>query len=116
MLDPFVGTGSLLVACSHFNTFAFGSDIDIWVLQGYKVGKKAKKDLPGMEKITWYDIFTNFKWYGLPLPNILAMDWSYPIYQHREIFDAIVCDPPYGIWAGSKKTKATDEKSNKYLP
>jgi tRNA G10 N-methylase Trm11 len=69
-----------------------------------------------MEKITRYDIFTNFKWYGLPLPNILAMDFSYPVYEQREMFDAIVCDPPYGIRAGSKKTKATEENANKWIP
>jgi len=44
VLDPFLGTGSLLVACSHFEIYAFGGDIDIRVLQGYKVGKKAKKE------------------------------------------------------------------------
>lgn len=38
--DPFFGTGSIMVACSHFNPLiAYGSDIDIRVLQGYGVGK-----------------------------------------------------------------------------
>ena len=76
VLDPFVGTGSILVACAHFNTMAFGSDIDVRVLQGIKVGKKARKELPGMEKIEKYNVFTNFDWYELPRPNILAMDFS----------------------------------------
>jgi tRNA (guanine10-N2)-methyltransferase len=116
VLDPFVGTGSILVACSHFNTFAFGSDIDVRVIQGYKVGKKAKKHLPGMENITRYDIFTNFNWYNLPLPMISAMDWSRPSYEHEEIFDAIVCDPPYGVRARSQKTKTAKEKTVKYMP
>lgn len=68
VLDPFAGTGSILVACSALGAFCFGSDIDLRVLQGYSVGKKAKKEIPGMEKIKRYDIFTNFKYYGLPKP------------------------------------------------
>ena len=41
VLDPFVGTGSILISCSAVGATAFGSDIDSRVLQGYKVGKKA---------------------------------------------------------------------------
>lgn len=40
--DPFVGTGSIALACSYFNCFQFGSDLDIRVLQGYAVGRKNK--------------------------------------------------------------------------
>lgn len=69
-----------------------------------------------MDLIDRYDVFTNFKWYGLPMPNVIAMDFSFPILRYREIFDAIVCDPPYGIRAGSKKTKGTQDKIGKYLP
>jgi tRNA (guanine10-N2)-methyltransferase len=34
VVDPFVGTASLLVAASHFGATCFGSDIDIRVLKG----------------------------------------------------------------------------------
>jgi len=34
VLDPFVGTGSILVACSSFGAFCFGTDIDVRVLRG----------------------------------------------------------------------------------
>lgn len=50
------------------------------------------------------------------MPNVIAMDFSFPILRYWEIFDAIVCDPPYGIRAGSKKTKGTQDKIGKYLP
>ena len=34
VLDPFVGTGSILVALGHFGAFCMGTDIDIRVLKG----------------------------------------------------------------------------------
>ncbi|CAI2370842.1 unnamed protein product [Moneuplotes crassus] len=112
VFDPFVGTGSILIACSALKAFCFGSDIDLRVLQGYSVGKKAKKEIPGTEMIKRYDVFANFKYYGLPKPCIVAMDISYPTMLLKK-FDAIVCDPPYGVKAGSKKTQPNDVASVK---
>jgi hypothetical protein len=50
VIDPFVGTGSILVAASTFGSLCFGTDIDIRVLKGKsnskapeKEGKKSKK-------------------------------------------------------------------------
>ena len=68
VFDPFVGTGSILIACSALKAMCFGADIDLRVLQGYKVGKKSKKKIPGSEIIKRYDVFANFKYYGLPKP------------------------------------------------
>lgn len=34
VLDPFVGTGSILVALGHFGAMCMGTDIDIRVLKG----------------------------------------------------------------------------------
>lgn len=38
------------------------------------------------------------------------MDMSFPTFLYGK-FDAIVCDPPYGVKAGSKKTKSNDKAS-----
>ena len=109
VLDCFAGTGSILIACSALDTVCFGSDIDLRVLQGYSVGRKNKKKIEGTDIIKRYDIFANFKYYNLPKPNISAMDMSYPLYKDST-FDAIICDPPYGIKAGSKKTKVVKDR------
>jgi len=54
-----------------------GSDLDIRVLKGYAVGGKTKnKGIPGVDKIDKFDVFTNFKHYGLPEPEIAVMDVS----------------------------------------
>lgn len=112
VLDPFAGTGSILIACSAMNSICFGSDIDLRVLQGYSVGRQNKKKIEGSEIITRYDIFANFKYYGLAKPNIVAMDMAYPLFMHNK-FDAIVCDPPYGVKAGAKKTKVIKDRKKR---
>jgi tRNA (guanine10-N2)-methyltransferase len=108
--DPFVGTGSILLACALRGAYCIGSDIDIRVLRG-----------KGGDETIW----KNFELYGLPRPEILRTDNS--VYQkhfrhcpHRRhddggsggasakttstLYDAILCDPPYGIRAGARKT------------
>ena len=75
--EPFVGTGSIAVALQHFKTFVTGCDLDMRVLKGYAVGGKTKnKGIEGLDKIDKFNIFTNFKHYGIPCPDIMAMDIS----------------------------------------
>ena len=121
--EPFVGTGSIAVALQYFNTFVTGCDLDMRVLKGYAVGGKTKnKGIPGLDKIDKFNIFTNFKHYGIPLPEVMAMDISavqFNLQQTEEglgvrpIFDAIVCDPPYGVRARSQKAGVRQTKKIK---
>lgn len=76
--DPFVGTGSIAVACTYFGSTQFGSDLDIRVLKGFGVGRKSVNKIPGIEKIERFDVFTNFNHYKFPMPNIFTMDCSNP--------------------------------------
>jgi tRNA (guanine10-N2)-methyltransferase len=92
------------MACQYFNAFCFGGDLDIRVLKGYGVGRKTKNQVEGLDKITKYDIFTNFYHYKMPVPEIFVMDCSNPAISggaRGRLFDAIVCDPPYGVRARS---------------
>lgn len=91
--DPFVGTGSILVAAAHFGAMTMGADIDI----------RAVRDGRGPDCNVW----SNFKQYGLPLPvALLRADNNLPPWRSglKEIFDAIICDPPYGVRAGGRKS------------
>ena len=109
--DPFVGTGSIAVAMKHFKAMVLGSDIDVRVLKGYAVGGKTKnKGIEGLDQITKFNIYTNFLHYKLPCPEVMSMDVSVVQFNvkqaasgvaMRPIFDAIVCDPPYGVRARS---------------
>ena len=38
--DPFVGSGSIALACSYFGATVVGSDLDQRVLRGFGVGRK----------------------------------------------------------------------------
>ena len=87
VVDPFVGSGSLMIAAAHFKATCIGSDIDYYMVKG--------KDS--------VDIRTNFKQYQLVLPEILQIDQSRSPFRLNMRVDAIICDPPYGIRAGAKK-------------
>ncbi|KAL2916709.1 hypothetical protein HK105_203825 [Polyrhizophydium stewartii] len=81
ILDPFVGTGSFLISCSHFGAYTVGSDIDGRQIRG--TGGKS--------------VDSNVEQYKLEsrVLGSLVCDIGW--------WDAIVCDPPYGVRAGAKK-------------
>lgn len=91
--DPFVGTGSILIAAAHYGAMTMGADIDIRVV----------RDGRGPDCNVW----SNFKQYGLPMPiSLLRADNNLPPWRPglSEVFDAIICDPPYGVRAGGRKS------------
>lgn len=101
VMDPFVGTGSILVSAAHFGAVTLGCDIDIRVVLYGKQGKQGER----------LDVFTNFDAYKLPRPMLARLD------MHRNPFrrglggflDAIVCDPPYGVRAGGRKSHSKND-------
>lgn len=93
IFDPFVGTGSILIAAAHFGAMTMGADIDIRVV----------RDGRGPDCNVW----SNFEQYGLPKPlSLMRSDNNLPPWRSglKEIFDAIICDPPYGVRAGGRKS------------
>ena len=86
--DPFVGTGSFPIACSHFGARTMGSDIDGRMVRG-RNGK---------------DIRTSFKQYGL-LEKYLdgfVSDLTHSPLRKGRWLDGIIGDPPYGVREGLK--------------
>lgn len=112
VLDPFVGTGSILIPAAHLGAMTLGADIDIRVI------KLGKKDKAGRHVNVW----TNFRDYGLPPPlGLLRCDLHTAPFRTglEEVLDAIVCDPPYGVRAGGRKSVAKDRlitKPESYIP
>ncbi|KAL5332928.1 hypothetical protein BJX70DRAFT_392585 [Aspergillus crustosus] len=89
--DPFVGTGSFLVAASHFGALTFGSDIDGRSFRG----KEMTKGKPtGVE--------LNFQQYGITqnFGDVYTSDLTNTPLLDRQFLDGIVCDPPYGVREG----------------
>lgn len=92
--DPFVGTGSFPIACSHFGARTIGSDIDGRMIRG-KNGK---------------DIRTNFRQYGL-LDRYLdgfISDLTHSPLRRGRWLDGIIGDPPYGVREGLKALGTKD--------
>eukprot|EP01122_Echinamoeba_exundans_P004063 TRINITY_DN1409_c0_g1_i3.p1 TRINITY_DN1409_c0_g1~~TRINITY_DN1409_c0_g1_i3.p1 ORF type:complete len:332 (-),score=51.74 TRINITY_DN1409_c0_g1_i3:40-1035(-) len=96
VIDPFVGTGSLVLTAAHFGARVIGADIDMCVLTGVtKAGKPKGKNL-----------YNNFEQYGLTDRLVSLIRWDHSTrncFRQKPMFDAIVCDPPYGVRAGAKK-------------
>ena len=124
VLDPFSGTGSLLISASHFGGICFGGEIDMRVLKGWAVGNLNKKstfvkDIKGKR----VDAFLNYDLYGLQRPELFRMDSVGTKFRVKGFFDSIICDPPYGIRASirtkgnkistDKKRKGKDSKNSK---
>lgn len=107
--DPFVGTGSLTIACSQMGAVTLGSDMDGRAIRGSK-GKNVR---------------TSYAQYGLKgrfldgfacdLTNSALRVAALPA--HRPLLDGIVCDPPYGVREGLKVLGSAKEgdKAIKYL-
>ncbi|CAL8463394.1 g2928 [Coccomyxa elongata] len=99
VFDPFAGTGSILVAAAHLGAVTLGADIDIRVLRDGKVDSSGKVA----------DNWANFEDYGLPRPaGLIRADAHRPPFRDdlHEILDAVVCDPPYGVRAGGRKSQS----------
>lgn len=126
--DPFVGTGSLVVAAAALGAYVMGSDIDGRMIRGK--GKEVKED-PGCWKET--GVLRAARQYGLEgrFLDCLTCD----ITQHpwrllhpsaasssgagpsRPAFlDAIIADPPYGVRAGAKRLGHRDVARQRDTP
>lgn len=95
ILDPFAGTGSLLLAASHLGLLPCGADIELGateVIIGKKQGGRGD-GAPGS------GVVANFKHLGLTPPELIQGDIFSPAWASRRagVFDAIVADPPYGL-------------------
>lgn len=89
-------------------------------MKGYGIGynkdeqnvKERKKKMKKNEDPD-INIFTNFKHYELRPPQILRADINHPSFRQGGYFDAIVCDPPYGHRAFTRKTGMEEDKKEK---
>ncbi|XP_011634259.1 tRNA (guanine(10)-N2)-methyltransferase homolog [Pogonomyrmex barbatus] len=95
VFDPFVGTGSLLIAASHFGGYTFGTDIDFLMLHGRTRPTRISQKTREKDE----SIATNMRQYGMSsyYLDVVVADFSYPLWRTDLRIDAIVTDPPYGI-------------------
>ena len=101
--DPFVGTGSLLYISAYLGAFTISSDID-----GSNCGAPHKGKVEA-----GHNLYTNLHQYGVEKYCLggLVFDITQHPWRSNELFDAIICDPPYGVRAGAKKIAKTIERN-----
>lgn len=100
--DPFVGTGSLLVACSQFGAYVCGTDIDYNTVHGRGKASRKNQKWRGPDE----NIRANLRQYGTErlYVDVLVSDAAKSVWRDALLFDAIVTDPPYGIRESTRKT------------
>jgi len=115
--DPFVGTGSLVIACAHFGASVMGSDLDGRAVRG-KAGRGVGWSL-GTYGLggRWMDGFVGDVTFS-PLRGVegaggLETDGSGGVdlgraWRRGGWLDGIVCDPPYGVREGLKVLGSRD--------
>eukprot|EP00887_Chlorella_sp_A99_P004084 scaffold23.g4084.t1 len=105
--DPFVGTGSILLSAAHLGAHTLGTDIDMRVI------KFGKRDGAGRAVNVW----TNFADAGLEVGGavvspvgLVRCDLHRPPFRRgaEAWVDAIICDPPYGVRAGGRKSSTRE--------
>ncbi|KAL2084609.1 hypothetical protein ACEWY4_020127 [Coilia grayii] len=100
--DPFVGTGSLLVACCQFGAYVCGTDIDYNTIHGAGKSSRTNQKWRGPDE----NIRANLRQYGTERQyvDVLISDASKSIWRREALFDAIITDPPYGIRESTRRT------------
>lgn len=100
IVDPFVGSGSILIGAANMGAYVLGTDIDFLLLHGQtRSSRAAVKERDPNESI-----LTNFNQYKLESKylDVIVADASKELWSNFE-FDAIITDPPYGIRENSQK-------------
>lgn len=93
VLDPFVGTGSLLVTAAIYGGFVFGSDIDYMMLHG----KTRPSRITQKKRDPDESVASNFAQYGCQSQylDVFVADFSQNVWRDDFKFDAIITDRNY---------------------
>ncbi|XP_066598461.1 tRNA (guanine(10)-N2)-methyltransferase homolog isoform X2 [Prorops nasuta] len=105
VLDPFVGSGSLLVAAAYFGGYTLGTDIDFLMLHGRTRPTRITQKVRGKDD----SIIANMNQYELTSYHldVLVSDFSRPMWHSNFRVDAIITDPPYGIRESTERIGTT---------
>ncbi|VDN05047.1 unnamed protein product [Thelazia callipaeda] len=123
VLDPFCGTGGLMVAAAHFGAAVMGTEINYQVARGV-VNYVGKSSRAGVKYHTAEkSVAANFQQYGTDVyfMGLVIADASqhnlwYPgiHFNTVPVFDAIITDPPYGVREKGQKV-GVKEKNESWI-
>jgi tRNA (guanine10-N2)-methyltransferase len=99
--DPFVGTGSFPIACSWFGALTFGSDIDGRSVRGDEKERTVRGNFEQYGLVQRMGAFFTADLTNSPIRRSdLRAGETGGDGQRGRVFDAILCDPPYGVREG----------------
>lgn len=113
VLDPFCGTGGILLASAQFGGYVMGNDIDYMTVHARSrpSRKNQSKRLKGESMIG------NFDQYGVRnrYLGVMVADNSRPFYKNNlgQVFQAIITDPPYGLREPTEKVGTMADKDER---
>ncbi|CAG9537042.1 unnamed protein product [Cercopithifilaria johnstoni] len=116
VLDPFCGTGGLLIAAAHFGAAVLGSEINYQIARASGRSSRA-----GVKCNTAKEsVAANFQQYGTDVyfMGLVIADSSQHLLWHPgmhsstlPVFDAIITDPPYGVREKGQKVGIKGKES-----
>lgn len=111
-LDPFCGTGGILLACAEFGSYVTGGEFDWRVLTAK--AKPTKANTQNTVRNPDEMMYRNFSDYGTlsRFLGVIGSDFAYPPWRSTFPFDAIVSDPPYGIRESSQHISRRQTTTN----
>ncbi|CCD73497.1 tRNA (guanine(10)-N(2))-methyltransferase TRMT11 [Caenorhabditis elegans] len=103
VLDPFVGTGGLILPAAEFGAFVIGTEINYQTARAQ--GRSSRQGVG--QRGESESIKANFEQYKSEsqfLGVLIADSSKHGIWSCNAKFDAIVADPPYGVREKARKT------------
>uniref|UniRef100_A0A1I8GFF7 tRNA (guanine(10)-N(2))-methyltransferase TRMT11 n=1 Tax=Macrostomum lignano TaxID=282301 RepID=A0A1I8GFF7_9PLAT len=117
VVDPFVGSGSILVSAGYLGAYCLGQDVDYNIVFG--LGKSTKAEMRRQKRTEDERLSANFAQYGISnrFVDCLVGDASQHVglWRHSALFDTVLTDPPYGIRERSRKVKRDPDGGPKKL-
>ncbi|CAK5068784.1 unnamed protein product [Meloidogyne enterolobii] len=112
LIDPFCGTGGILLSAAYFCSHVLGVEIKWDVAKAKGKSSRVGEGLLGSDQ----SVRANFSQYGLSdgryLGVILADSSKHKMWRHSGFFDAILADPPYGIRERGQKLGVMHQEVN----
>ncbi|KAI3385207.1 hypothetical protein SNEBB_001949 [Seison nebaliae] len=115
ILDPFVGSGSIIVAAAYFGAYVFGSDLNWTLLVGRgKSNRKGEKWRSRKAVIKGnmeqYNLLSNYV--DSICSNVFSLDKTI---RFSSFFDGIITDPPYGVRESANGKNSVEEFFDNFL-
>ena len=109
-VDPFCGTGSLLMAAAALGAHTLGTDIDVATLLGTGCASGEGSDVGAGTRANCASVSGSEREEG-PAPELVGCDVlsaRHPCLRLRRLVDCIITDPPYGLRHPEWRTSVPD--------